>query len=319
MLEPIFLSPVFKDYIWGGTKLKEVFKKPVENEACTAESWEVSTNENGSSMIKNGTYQKESLKDLFDDNTVREEIFGIKTIGLDKFPILIKYLDANNKLSVQVHPDDNYAIEKENSIGKTEMWYILECDENAQIICGIKEGVDKSTLQQAIKEGKITDMLQFVPVQKGDVIYIESGTIHALLGGTLVAEVQQNSDLTYRLYDWDRVDAAGKKRELHIEKALDVIDFMKKPEIVHTSERIEDTIQIADSAYFKTDKIVVKGEYTDTSNEDTFYAVNVVEGQGTIISHEKSYQLNKGDSLIIPAKLGEYKILGELELLKSYI
>ena len=203
--EPIFLEPAFKDYIWGGQKLRNIFGKKVLNEECTAESWEVSTNENGESTIINGAYKGKKLTELFNNMDLREEIFGTKCINLDKFPLLIKFIDANSSLSVQVHPDNEYAMKNENSQGKTEMWYILDCESDAQIICGVKSGITKENLKECINSNKIAECLNYVDVKKGDCIYIPSGTIHALLGKTLIAEVQQNSNITYRVYDWDRM------------------------------------------------------------------------------------------------------------------
>lgn len=234
MKEPIFLKPIFKDYLWGGKRLKEDFHKDTPYE-ITAESWEVSTNENGKSIVKNGTYKGLDLAEVFTKPEKRVELFGTKTITMEKFPLLIKFIDASSNLSVQVHPDNAYAYEKENgSEGKTEMWYIMDCKQDAQIICGMKAGVRQEELANILKSDKLADYLNFVTVKKGDYIYIPSGTIHAILGDTLICEVQQNSDLTYRVYDWERVGKDGKPRQLHIEKAIDVVKLESKPKISHT-------------------------------------------------------------------------------------
>lgn len=234
MQEPIFLKPIFKDYIWGGSRLKKDFHKDTPYE-ITAESWEISTNENGKSVVKNGEYKDLDLSQVFDKSDKRAEIFGNKTIKMDKFPLLIKFIDASSNLSVQVHPDDKYANEKENGAeGKTEMWYIIDCKQGAQIICGMKEDITQEQLASILKSDKVPDYLNFVTVNKGDCIYIPSGTIHAILGDTLICEVQQNSDLTYRVYDWGRVGKDGKPRQLHIEKAIDVVKLVSKPQIDNT-------------------------------------------------------------------------------------
>jgi mannose-6-phosphate isomerase len=319
MIEPIFLEPVFKDYIWGGNKLKELFHKNTPYD-ITAESWEISTNKNGKSIIKNEEYQNLDLAQLFDIKEKREELFGKKTINLDKFPLLVKFIDAANNLSVQVHPDDSYAFEKENGEkGKTEMWYIMECKPGAQIICGMKEGIKQEELPEILMGTKVENYLEFLDVHQGDVIYIPSGTIHAILGDTIICEVQQNSDLTYRVYDWGRVGKDGKPRELHVEKAIETVNVKSRPQLKNTNILKQGEENIIDSEYFKTNKIFVETSFKDHSSKDTFYAMNVVKGNGTIISGGKEYPLNLGDSFIIPAYLGEYEIKGNIELLKSYI
>ncbi len=316
--EPIFLEPVFKDYIWGGQKLKNIFKKHVKNEECTAESWEISTNKNGESIIKNGEYEGKTLTELYDDKDLRLDIFGAKCMSLEEFPLLIKFIDANNSLSIQVHPDDEYARKNENSNGKTEMWYILDCEPGAQIICGVKPGVSKEMLATCMNTSKITECLNYVDVKKGDAIYIPSGTIHALLGKTLVAEVQQNSNITYRVYDWERVGTDGKPRELHVKKALDVINIDRTLQIKNINNNIKKD-NIVKSEYFITNKINVNGEYTEDGLGESFIAFNVVEGSGSLKIDNNIYELKKGDSFIIPAVTKSYKIQGNLELLQSYI
>lgn len=316
--EPIFLDSIYKDYIWGGQKLKNIFKKKVENEECTAESWEISTNKNGETKIKNGRYKGKTLTEIYNKKEIRQEIFGTKCIDLEEFPILIKFIDANSCLSVQVHPDNEYAIKNENSQGKTEMWYILDCEPGAQIICGVKAGVDKEELEKNIKSNNITECLNYIDVKKGDAIYIPAGTIHALLGKTLVAEVQQNSNITYRVYDWGRTDKEGKPRELHIEKALQVIDTKNIPQIENTTKDIE-KVNVVKSEFFTTNKINVINKFQEKVSKDSFIAFNVIEGEGTLKIAENTYELNKGDSFIIPACVEQYILQGKMELLQTYI
>lgn len=317
-IEPIFLEPEFKDYLWGGQKLKSIFHKKVKNEECTAESWEISTNENGISTIRNGVYQGKSLTELFCDTQVRKEIFGTKCVDLEKFPLLIKLIDANQSLSVQVHPNNEYAMKHENSLGKTEMWYILDCEPGAQIICGVKPGVTREMLEKVMNSEKISEYLNYVDVKKGDCIYIPSGTIHALLGKTLVAEVQQNSNVTYRVYDWGRVGKDGKPRELHIEKALDVIDFECSPQIKNIGKELS-KVEVVKSEFFTTNKINVKDKFEESFAAESFLAFNVIEGMGTLKVLEQTYEVQKGDSFIVPACAGQYELAGEMELLESYI
>ena len=319
MKEPIFLNPIFKDYIWGGKRLKEKFNKNTPYD-ITAESWEVSANGNGESIIKNGEFEGMKLSELFGKDEIKAQIFGTKSIDMEKFPLLIKFIDAESNLSVQVHPDNKYAFEKENgSQGKDEMWYIMDCKEGAQIIYGMKENVEPKDLSAILQSENISEYLNFVDVNKGDCIYIPSGTIHAILGDTLICEVQQNSDLTYRVYDWGRVGKDGKPRELHVQKAIDVVKLDNENSINNTNNIQEGNENIISSNFFKTDKVVVKSGFIDTSSQETFYAYNVVDGNGKIIVNDKEYELSLGDSFIIPANLGEYKISGQIELLKSYI
>lgn len=316
--EPIFLQPEFKDYLWGGQKLKKIFHKQVKNEECTAESWEISTNENGESIIKNGEYAGKTLTELFADLSVREAIFGTRCARLHKFPLLIKFIDANNSLSVQVHPDNQYAIKNENSFGKTEMWYILDCEPDAQIICGVKQGVTKKMLEEAMNSEKIAEYLNYIDVHKGDAIFIPSGTIHALLGKTLVAEVQQNSNLTYRVYDWGRVGKDGKPRELHIQKALDVINLEQTPQIKNI-ENNSPKVRVVQSEFFMTDKINVKTCFQEEITGQSFLAFNVIEGAGKLKLQNQTYEITKGDSFILPANAKQYELQGEMELLESYL
>ena len=315
-MELIFLKPIFKDYIWGGTRLKEDFNKNTPYK-ITGESWEISTNKNGKSIIKNGKFKNLDLEELFQNESTRKNIFGTKTLKMKKFPLLIKFIDAKENLSVQVHPNDSYAKKYENDTGKTEMWYILDCIENSKLICGFKENIEKENLKEIILNGKIKEYLNYTEIKKGDVIYVPSGTVHAILGGTLICEIQQNSDLTYRVYDWDRISKDGKKRELHIDKAIDVIDTNSKPKKISTnSKEIEN---ILNTEYFKVDKINIKDSFTLTSSLETFYAMNVIDGTGNIYTKSNKYEINKGDSFIIPATIGECKIVGKLSVLKSYI
>ncbi len=313
-MQPIFFKPVYKDYIWGGNKIKDLFKKDTPYEK-TAESWEIAANKNGKSIVKNGVYKGMNLQELFEKKEIKEQIFGSRCKNYEKFPLLIKFIDAKTNLSVQVHPDDEYANKNEDDIGKTEVWYIMDCEPNSKIVCGIEGEIT----EEEIENGKIEQKLKYIPIQKYHSIYIPSGTVHAILGGTLLCEIQQNSDLTYRVYDWKRVDKDGKPRKLHIQKAMDVINVKNKPEVTKTLENKDKIQTLVKNQFFTTQKIKISNEYKDTSNAKTFYAINVVKGEGKIIYKGKQYKLNLADSFIIPANLGEYKIIGELEILKSYI
>lgn len=316
MKQPIFLSPVFKDYIWGGERLKTYLNKNTPYEK-TAESWEISTNNNGKSKIVKGKEKGKTLFELFANKETREEIFGRKTISLEEFPLLVKFIDAENKLSVQVHPDDTYAKEVEHTMGKTEMWYVLDCKKEAKIICGMKENVKQEELKDIFYSEEVANYLNYLEIESGDCIYIPSGMVHAILEDTLICEVQQNSDITYRVYDWGRTDKNGNPRELHREKAVAVTNLEAKPKIVKTAKMEENYQTIVESPYFKTDKI--KGDYKDSSDKETFYAMNVVKGKGILKAINQEYEIKLGDSFIIPSNLGEYEITGEIEILKSYL
>lgn len=317
-MEPLFMIPIYKDYIWGGTKLKDYLQKEVPFETV-AEAWEVSTNAAGLSEVEIEKGTKTTLKELFDNTEKRIEIFGTKTKDMERFPLLIKFIDAKDNLSVQVHPDDAYALEHENDTGKTEMWYIMECDENASIICGLKETVTQEQIPDMITNGKIQNYLNKVPIHKGDVIYIPAGTVHAILKGTLICEIQQNSNLTYRVYDWDRVGKDGKPRELHIKKAMDVIKQNKRQNITSTSGQEDICKTVIDSDYFKVDVLNITENYQAKSRKDTFEAYMVVEGKGKLETKGKEYDIKIGESFILPASLGEYEIKGNIKLLKAYL
>lgn len=322
MKEPIFLKPIYKDYIWGGTRLKEEYNKTESNKEVIAETWEISTNKNGKSLIKNNAeYNYNNLDEIYKNKEIREDIFGSKCKETEEFPILIKFIDANKHLSVQVHPDDNYAKKYENSSGKTEMWYVLDCKKDSKLVCGMKDNIKQNDIQDIVKNNKVKESVNYVNIKKGDIIYIPSGTIHAILEGALICEVQQNCDLTYRVYDWDRVDKNGNKRELHIDKAIDVINVNSEYFIKNIDNKLNlnACTEIISTPYFKIEMINVNNSIELESNKETFYAMNVLEGNGRLKTYNNEYIIEKGDSFIIPAKLGKFNIEGELKIINSYI
>lgn len=313
----IFMEPVYKDYIWGGEKLKKEFNKNTPFER-TAESWEISSNKNGICQIKNEEYEGKTLKDLFEDEKIKEEIFGKKCKKIKEFPLLIKFIDAKDNLSIQVHPDDEYAKKIGLESGKTEMWYIMECEENGKIIGGLNSKLTKNELQDVIENDKIKDYLNYIDIKQGDSIYIPAGTVHAILKNILICEIQQNSDTTYRVYDWDRKDKEGKGRQLHKKEAIETIKPENVPTIIHSKEELQ-TQKIAKSKFFEVEKINCNSVFEDTSCADTFFAINVIEGEGFIETATNKYEIKKGDSFLIPATLGKYKVLGKIKFIKSYI
>lgn len=309
----IFMEPIYKDYIWGGNRLKDYFHRDINIEKV-AESWEISTNRDGKSKIRD---TDTTLEQLFEDKEHRSEIFGTKTENMDKFPLLIKFIDANSNLSVQVHPNDKYAKQVENDVGKTEMWYIIDCKQGAQIVCGLNDNVKQKDVETVINNGTIKENIKYMDIKPGDSIYIPSGTVHAILENTLICEVQQNSNLTYRVYDWDRVGQDGKPRQLHQKKAIEVIDVNIKPVINHKENKT--VSELVSSQYFNSELLQIKDSYEDKSSKKTFFAMNVIKGKGLIKTKEKTYNVELGDSFIIPSNLGEYSIKGEIEILKSYV
>ncbi|QCX32948.1 class I mannose-6-phosphate isomerase [Caloramator sp. E03] len=319
MLYPLFFEPIYKNVIWGGRNLERLFNRSLP-EGNIGESWEICCHKNGTSIVSQGPLKGYSLKNLIEK--YGKELLGSKVSNHSTFPLLIKLIDAKDKLSIQVHPDDKYAMENEGEMGKTEMWYIIDAKEDAKLIYGVKKGVNKYDFKNAITEGKLEEYVNYVNVKKGDVVFIPTGTIHAILEGIVIAEIQQNSDTTYRVYDFNRVDSKGNHRELHIEKALDVINFdfqgtINKPKTIFFDKySIEN---IAKCEYFSVDKIKVNEIYEDICNGFTFHAYLSIEGEGELLHNGLSYKIPLGCSFLIPAYAGEYKIKGDITLLKSYL
>lgn len=295
------LQPVLKDYIWGGYKLKPLFNRDNGGKKIS-ESWEVSVHPDGESVCGDKTLS---------------EIIKNTPCFIDKaendLPVLIKYIDAAQNLSVQVHPADEYAQKYENDNGKTEMWYIISADDGAGIYCGFKKDVDKATCLEKIKDGTIEEYLNFIPVKAGDCFLIEAGTVHAIGAGCLICEIQQSSNVTYRVYDYNRVGADGKPRELHIEKALDVIDFNKFCDKTGSSGYFKvkgGKIRILTTCeYFTCKELILDGEFK-TENVNSFTAFNVIEGEGEICGQPFA----KGDSFIAPCA-AEIKIDGKAKII----
>lgn len=321
-LYPLQFEPIYKRKIWGGDSLQRVYNRELP-ESSIGESWEVAAHPHGTSIIANGLYQGRTLTELISKNP--EGILGssIKYKKDRQFPLLIKFIDANDKLSVQVHPDNNYAQRIENESGKTEMWYILEAKPGAKLVYGLKPGTKKDTFSEAIKNGKVETYINEVEVTKGDIFYMPSGTIHAIEDGILLAEIQQNSNTTYRVYDWNRTGEDGKARELHVEKALDVINFDKINNNKSIPLKIENEKYnrsfLAASPYFVIEKIRNKVDYQFELSRNRFYILINLEGDGEIISNNKRYSLNPGKTYFLPAGLDKIKVIGMVEFLLTYI
>ena len=317
-MKPLELLPPIKDYIWGGTKLREQFGK-VSSLDRLAESWELSCHKDGQSIIANGEYKGRTLSDYLADN---KNALGKNCEKFEYFPVLIKLIDARDKLSVQVHPENDYAQRVEGEYGKTEMWYIVDCDENASLIYGFKENISKEDFRRAIEENTLLDKVNTVPVKKGDVFFIKSGTLHAIGKGILIAEIQQNSNTTYRVYDYGRIGADGNPRELHIEKALDVTDLKPaKPYKLQKPLELDGrTVQLlADCDYFTVSRQDVREKTKITVSENSFCHILVIDGEASLSAEDGELSLKKGSSIFIPAGSGEYIINGKCSMIITEI
>ncbi len=325
MLYPFKFKPAYKDYMWGGRNLEKLGKE-LPPGIKVAESWEVSCHPDGVSTVANGPYEGTPLPEL-----VRK--LGRKLIGtslperdLAKFPLLVKFIDADNDLSVQVHPDDAYAQAHENGeYGKNEMWYILSAEPGAKLIYDVVPGTTRESFLQALKEERLEECLKYVEVSAGDTINIPVGLVHAIGKGILLAEVQQNSNTTYRVYDYNRVDANGKKRPLHIEKALDVIDFNS----AGRREKVEGlrvdlggncykVYKIA-NRYFSVELCEINGKVEEHADGSRFFIYIFTRGEGVIGYEGGELPVRCGETVLIPAALGRISLEGNFTALKAYV
>lgn len=316
---PLQFQPEFKERIWGGRGLEKFGLTPPEG--AIGEGWMISDHPNGITKVINGTLAGTGL------DIIREQ-FGTAWFGKngvssksDRFPLLIKLLDCNDDLSVQVHPTDDYDQLPAGELGKTEMWYILSAQPNAKIIYGLKEDVSRDLLAQAIADGNIMDSLQEVSVKAGDAFYIPAGTVHALCSGVVVAEIQQNSDTTYRLYDYNRLGLDGQLRELHIEDSLAVVAYegAGASYVDTTAMQAGQWLTIATSPYFVVEKGVLSDSTTLTTSIDSFEIIVIAEGTGTISWGNEQQELAAGQCFLIPATLGAYTLNGNLVVLRSIV
>lgn len=317
---PLLLTPAFKDYIWGGTKLRSIFNKKCDLEKV-AESWELSCHKDGNSVISNGEYAGKTLSEYI---TIHgSSVLGKNCERFENFPVLIKLIDAKDNLSVQVHPDNEYALRVEGEYGKTEMWYIVDCEEDASLLYGFKKEISKEEFSQRIKDNTLLEVTQSVKVNKGDVFFIEAGTLHAIGKGILIAEIQQNSNTTYRIYDYNRKDKDGNSRELHIDKACDVTSLCPA---THSScsefsqqkgYRIK---QLASCDYFTVHIIETESYASLYVSEDSFEHILILEGSCVLGSDNyKDMRLEKGDSVFIPAGYGDFYIDGKCTFIKTKV
>ena len=317
-LYPLQFQPILKDRIWGGTKLKTYLNKPITSE-ITGESWEISTVENDVSVIANGVYGGKSLNELineFPDAVLGAKVF--KQFG-KQFPLLFKYLDAREDLSIQVHPNDELAKKRHNSFGKTEMWYVMQADEDARLIVGFKEKSSPEDYLESLKSKTIIDVLDTKKVKKGDVFFLETGTVHAIGAGTVIAEIQQTSDITYRIYDFDRVDASGNARELHVDLALDAINYNVVNAQKKYSKEKNAVNEVINCQFFTTNFIPLDGNLTITKNKESFTVYMCVEGSFDLNFNGEIFHYRTGDTLLIPAEMTQFEIEGTASVLEIYI
>lgn len=315
---PLQFQPILKERIWGGTKLKTVLNKPITSE-ITGESWELSTVQGDISCVANGEWKGKLLSELIDE--FPEAILGTdvyKRFG-KQFPLLFKYLDAREDLSIQVHPNDALAKKRHNSFGKTEMWYIMQADADASIIVGFKENSNAESYLEHLKNNTLLSLLDEVKVKPGDVFFLETGTVHAIGAGMVVAEIQQTSDITYRIYDFDRKDAQGNTRELHVDLALDAINYQKVETKKEYDKKQNVSNPAVDCTYFTTNFIPLNGEMTVSKNGNSFTVFMCVDGDFEMEANGRTYRYQKGDTVLIPASIVNFYLNGKASVLEIYI
>jgi mannose-6-phosphate isomerase len=315
---PMAFQPVYKDYPWGGTRIPETFHRDVPP-GIYAESWEIADHKDGMSRIANGTLTGKTLREVLESDP--RSIMGSNVEGT-KFPLLIKLIDAKQKLSVQVHPNDETAA-KFGGEAKTEMWYLLG-DNDAQVYCGLNDGVTKTSFLQAVADGTSGDAMRPVPVQKNSSVFVRGGSVHAIDAGCLILEIQQNSNTTYRIYDWGRMGNDGKPRELHVEQAINVINWNNTENPLVQPELLVDTDlfkcwKVLQCEYFRLEKLVFSAPLEVPMDGTTFHALFVAEGAAEINWADGTLAAPAGSSILIPAALTAYTLTGKATVLRTTI
>ncbi|MDF9801013.1 mannose-6-phosphate isomerase [Catalinimonas alkaloidigena] len=322
-LYPLKFRTIFKDKIWGGKKIKTILDKDFSPLPNCGETWEISGVEGNISEVAEGALAGKNLKELiqqYQGKLVGERVY---TKFQDEFPLLVKFIDANDDLSIQVHPDDALAKQRHNSFGKTEMWYIFQADEGSKLISGFNQPMSKEKYLEAFNSGKLTEILNQEPVKADDVFFLPAGRVHTIGKGLLLAEIQQTSDITYRIYDFDRTDAQGNKRELHVEEALDAIDYQHYDDYKTKYEpKLNEAVRLASCPYFETYRI--EADQTMERNYqglDSFVIYVCMEGEAEIIADGKGYSVKKGDSYLVPASIQHTKLTtsSKFKMLESYV
>jgi len=312
---PLSFKPISTYRIWGGNQLKLKFNKPFAAENI-GESWELSTVQNNISIIENGRLAGQSINELIKKHPI--ELLGKKVFekyGYD-FPLLFKLIDAADDLSIQVHPNDAVAKAKHNTLGKSEMWYVLEAEKGAHIVAGFKSSINKDQYLENIKNNTLNDILRTIAVKSGDVFFIETGTIHAIGKGVMIAEIQQTSDITYRIFDYNRLEKDGKPRELHADLALDVLNFKENDVQVHYQLKENEAVDLVKCPYFYTKIIDLNGEINIENSSDSFQVYMILDDTIKIHLDDLVYEFEKGQTILVPACLTKYKISGQTKLLE---
>ena len=315
---PLTFTPILKDRIWGGTKLKTYLNKPIVSET-TGESWEISTVPGDISVVNNGVLKGKNINEIID--LFPEEILGKSVISRfgKQFPLLFKFIDAKEDLSIQLHPNDDLAKERHNSFGKTEMWYVMQADESARLVVGFKKDSNQEEYLSYLENKNLVALLNESPVKKGDVFFLETGTIHAIGAGVVVAEIQQTSDVTYRIYDWDRVDANGNGRELHTELALDAINYNATDSKITYKEEANQSTLVVDCPYFITNIIALQDRFIWKRTKQAFTVFMCTNGQFEMVMNGEILRYRMGDTILIPACIENLTVKGKATLLEISI
>lgn len=308
-IHPLKFHPILKERLWGGTKLKEVLHKPIESD-ITGESWELSAVSGDVSIVSNGSLANTSLQTLIQESP--ELLLGksvVERFGKE-FPILIKFIDAKQDLSIQLHPNDDLAKKRHNSFGKTEMWYVMDADAGAELIVGFNKNVTKEEYSKSLEDDTLLDLLNYEAVKEGDTFFINTGKIHAIGAGVLLAEIQQTSDITYRVFDFNRKDKAGNLRELHTDMALDAMDYEKKDDFKVQYDDVTNTVNnMVECPYFKTNFLNLTQDLNqDTVSRDSFTIFMCVGGTAAIETDEGAVAIQKGETVLVPAVSNEIRI-----------
>ena len=320
-LYPLTFETIFKDKIWGGSKIKTILGKDFSPLPNCGETWEVSGVEGNVSVVRNGPLAGKKLTELID-------LYGEKLLGGQvyrrfgkQFPLLVKFIDANDDLSIQVHPDDKLAQQRHNSFGKTEMWFVIQADEGARLISGFNRSIDKQTYLEYFQKGRLTELLNQERVYAEDTFFIPAGRVHTIGKGILLAEVQQTSDITYRIYDFDRVDASGRPRELHVEEALDAIDYKQYNSYkTQYKDKPNAPVQLAECEYFRTNKLKFDQPIDrNYEREDSFVIYICYSGSFDLEYNGAATRYTKGDVILLPAQIKAVKLTpaGECKILES--
>nr|WP_321247436.1 type I phosphomannose isomerase catalytic subunit [uncultured Psychroserpens sp.] len=317
---PLKFEPILKDKIWGGQKLKSLLNKE-SNLPNVGESWEISDVENDTSIVSNGTLKNISLRELLE--TYKGDLIGEKNYSVfgNKFPLLIKFIDAKEDLSIQLHPNDELAAERHDSFGKTEMWYVMQADKDANLIVGFNQKMTPERYLKHLEDKSLTDILNFDKVKTGDTYFIEVGRVHAIGAGVMLAEIQQTSDITYRVYDWGRVDDEGNERELHNDLAIDAFDFdMPENFRVQYQKDKNTSNNMVSCPYFTTNFLHVTEPILKLNTKDSFFIYMCVEGEALIETETTSEFINQGETILLPAVIETYKITStNAKLLEVYV